>query len=199
LINRCIATATKLWQYQTGFVMASLSILLLCTAYFAVWQKGWGILDNFFKQIWLYFEMVPFWPFVLLGFVVMIGLIVDYINRRRRMDTVEYFDSAFQEELAGLYPIASRWPDELSVFMQPRLPILLDAFTTLRNFIPQDQLREYNIAWNEFNDFSRTTSPSVGSDSEISPEVVREQQLLQQQQFQKMVATLLSYTEQFKQ
>ncbi|WP_090286543.1 hypothetical protein [Nitrosomonas mobilis] len=156
-------------------------------------------MDNFFEQIWLYFEVVPFWPFVLLGFVVMIGLIVDYINRRRRIDAVEYFDSAFQEELAGLYPIASRWPDELSVFMQPRLPILLDAFTTLRNFIPQDQLREYNIAWNEFNDFSRTTSPSVGSDSEISPEVAREQQLLQQQQFQKMVATLLSYTEQFKQ
>lgn len=156
-------------------------------------------MENFFEQVWLYLEVVPFWPFVLLGFVVMTGLIVDYFNRRRRIDAVDYFNSVFQEELAGLYPTASRWPNELSVFMQPRLPILLDAFTTLRNFIPQDQLREYNIAWNEFNDFCRMPSTEVEPDSEISPEVMREQQLLQQQQFQKMVATLLSYTEQFKQ
>lgn len=155
-------------------------------------------MDNFFDQVWLYLEVVPFWPFMLLGFVVMIGLIVDYINRRRRVDAVEYFNSAFREELAGLYPTASRWPNELSAFMQPRLPMLLDAFTTLRNFIPQDQLREYNIAWNNFNDFSRTTPAGTESNSEISPELVREQQLLQQQQFQEMVATLLSYTEQFK-
>ncbi|MBK6619124.1 MAG: hypothetical protein WAT53_01085 [Nitrosomonas sp.] len=155
-------------------------------------------MDNFFDQVWLYLEVVPFWPFVLLGFVVMIGLIVDYVNRRRRVDAVEYFDSAFREELAGLYPTASRWPNELSTFMQPRLPMLLDAFTTLRNFIPQDQLREYNMAWNNFNDFSRTTSAGAESNSETSPELVREQQLLQQQQFQEMVATLLSYSEQFK-
>jgi len=155
-------------------------------------------LDNFFDQVWLYLEVVPFWPFVLLGFVVMIGLIVDYVNRRRRVDAVEYFDSAFREELAGLYPTASRWPNELSTFMQPRLPMLLDAFTTLRNFIPQDQLREYTMAWNNFNDFSRTTSAGAESNSETSPELVREQQLLQQQQFQEMVATLLSYSEQFK-
>ncbi len=155
-------------------------------------------MDKFFEQIGLYIEIAPFWPFVLLGFVVMIGLIVDYINRRRRIDAVEYFDSAYREELAGLYPAASRWPDELSAFMQSRLPILQDAFTTLRNFIPQDQLREYNIAWNEFNDFSRMPSPSLDSDLEVSPEMKREQQLLQQRQFQEMVTRLLSYTEQFK-
>ena len=155
-------------------------------------------MDNVCDQVWLYLEVVPFWPLGRLGFVVMIGLIVDYVNRRRRVDAVEYFDSAFREELAGLYPTASRWPNELSTFMQPRLPMLLDAFTTLRNFIPQDQLREYNMAWNNFNDFSRTTSAGAESNSETSPELVREQQLLQQQQFQEMVATLLSYSEQFK-
>ncbi|MDT8363703.1 MAG: hypothetical protein RQ714_03515 [Nitrosomonas sp.] len=155
-------------------------------------------MDNIFKQMWLYIEVVPFWPFILLGFVVVIGLIVDYINRRRRADAVDYFDTAFQEELAGLYPTATRWPDDLAVFMQARLPILLDAFTTLRNFMPQDQLREYNIAWNEFNDFSRTTRSRAESDSEISQEAANEQQLSQQRQFQQMVERLLSYTEQFK-
>lgn len=155
-------------------------------------------MDKFFEQVGLYFEVVPFWPFALLGFVVMIGLVVDYINRRRRADAVEYFDSAFQEELAVLYPTASRWPDDLAVFMQPRLPILQDAFTTLRNFIPQDQLHEYNVAWNEFNDFSRMPLPDAESGSEVSPEATREQQLLQQQRFQEIVTQLLSYTEQFK-
>lgn len=155
-------------------------------------------MDNFFEQISLYFKLVPFWPFALLGFVVVIGLIVDYINHRRRADAVEYFDSAFREELTGLYPIASRWPDDLSAFMQPRLPILLDAFTTLRTFIPQDQLREYNIAWNTFNDFSSMASPGGESTPQISPEVAKERQLLQQQQFHEMVTRLLSYTEQFK-
>lgn len=158
-------------------------------------------MEKVIEQVSLYIHEAPVWPFTLLGLVLVIGVGVDVINRRRRNGAVEYYDSVFHEELLGLYPIVTRWPDDLAAYMQPRLPILRDAFEVLRNFIPQNQLREYNAAWNRFYQFSR----SGGNEAEnlstgVIPDATVEQsgQLQQQQTFQKMVADLLAYIDQFK-
>lgn len=158
-------------------------------------------MDKFIEQISLYIKDAPVWPFTLLGFVLIAGVVADVINRRRRDGAVEYFDSAFQEELAGLYPIATRWPDDLAAYIQPRLPILRDAFEVLRNFIPQNQLREYNAAWNRFYQFSRTGGEEqVASSEDTTQESVADQPDLHQQQlvFHQIVSDLLAYTGQFK-
>ena len=95
----------------------------------------------------------------------------------------------------------TRWPDDLAAYMQPRLPILRDAFEVLRNFIPQNQLREYNAAWNKFYQFSRSGGSEQGSSSaEAAPDSAAEQTDQHQQQliFHKMVADLLAYIDQFR-
>jgi len=74
-------------------------------------------LDKFIEQVSLYIQEAPVWPFTLLGFILVVGVAVDIINRRRRTAAVEYFDLAFQEELTGLYPAATRWPDDLAAYM----------------------------------------------------------------------------------
>ncbi len=154
-------------------------------------------MDKFIEQVSLYIQEAPVWPFTLLGFILIVGVAVDIINRRRRDGAVEYFDSVFQEELTGLYPAATRWPDDMAAYMQPRLPILRDAFEVLRNFIPQNQLREYNAAWNRFYQFSRTGGEEVVSIENAARESVTNQPE-QQQVFQQMVSDLLAYTAQFK-
>lgn len=154
-------------------------------------------MDKFIEQVSLYIQEAPVWPFTLLGFILIVGVAVDIINRRRRDGAVEYFDSVFQEELTGLYPAATRWPDDMAAYMQPRLPILRDAFEVLRNFIPQNQLREYNAAWNRFYQFSRTGGEEVVSIGDAARESVTNQPE-QQQVFQQMVSDLLAYTAQFK-
>ncbi|SDY74236.1 hypothetical protein SAMN05421881_105820 [Nitrosomonas halophila] len=165
-------------------------------------------MENIIEQVTLYFQEVPDWPLTLLGFVIVVAVVVEIINRRRRGDAVEYYDSVFLEELIGLYPIATRWPDNFVAFMQPRLPIMRDAFDNLRGFIPQDQLRDYNIVWNKFYEFSRTGRLEEADIHQESPEgtmTEEAQQLLLQQQrqqqqliFQQLVSDLLSYTQQFK-
>lgn len=175
--------------------------LLLCC-------KDEKILENIIEQVTLYFREVPDWPLTLLGFVIVVAVVVEIINRRRRADAIEYYDSVFLEELTGLYPIATRWPDNFVAYMQPRLPIMRDAFDNLRSFIPQDQLRDYNIVWNKFYEFSRTGSLEEADNHQESPEGAMteeaQQQLLQQQRqqqqliLQQLVSNLLSYTKQFK-
>ncbi len=158
-------------------------------------------MEKVIEQVSLYIHEAPVWPFTLLGLVLVIGVGVDVINRRRRNGAVEYYDSVFHEELLGLYPIVTRWPDDLAAYMQPRLPILRDAFEVLRNFIPQNQLREYNAAWNRFYQFSRSGGNGAENLSTGAiPDATVEQsdQLQQQQTFQKMVADLLAYIDQFK-
>jgi len=148
-------------------------------------------------QILFYIRDLPYWPIVLLGLVLLVGVGVDLVNRRRRDGAVEYFESAFREELTGLYPIAIRWPEDLAAYIQPRLPVLRDAFETLRNFIPQDQLHEYNAAWNRFYQFSRTGGDGQVASSEDTAQesVVNRPDLQQQQQaFQQIVSDLLAYT-----
>lgn len=157
-------------------------------------------MDKFIEQVSLYIQEAPVWPFTLLGFILVVGVAVDIINRRRRTTAVEYFDSAFQEELTGLYPTATRWPDDLAAYMQPRLPILRDAFEVLRNFIPQNQLREYNAAWNRFYQFSRTggNEQSVSLEDAAQESAINQPDPKQQQDFQQMISDLLAFTAQFK-
>lgn len=158
-------------------------------------------MEKIIEQISLYIHDAPIWPFTLLGLVLAVGVGVDLVNRRRRRGAVEYYDSVFHEELLGLYPAVTRWPDDLAAYMQPRLPILRDAFEVLRNFIPQNQLREYNAAWNKFYQFSRSGGSEQGSSSaEAAPDSAAEQTDQHQQQliFHKMVADLLAYIDQFR-
>lgn len=155
-------------------------------------------MEKYTEQISLYFQAVPTWPFILLGVIIVVGIVVEFINRRRRADAVSYYDSVFHEELTGMYPVATRWPDDVAAYMQPRLPILRDAFEVLRNFIPQDQLREYNVAWNEFYQFCRAGGSEQRNLSEASSPESLTEQTRQQQIFQQMVSELLTYTEQFK-
>jgi len=161
-------------------------------------------LENYiqpWEQVSLYFEDVPIWPISLLLFVLLIGVGVDVINRRRRDGAVEYFEEAFQEELAGLYPAVTRWPDDLAAYVQPRLPVLRDAFEVLRVFLPQNQLREYNAAWNRFYEFVRTNGiEQAASSVAVSQEAAVSQPDLHQRQqdFHNLVADLLAFTKQFK-
>ena len=157
-------------------------------------------MDKFIEQVLLYIQEAPVWPFTLLGFILVVGVAVDIINRRRRTTAVEYFDSVFQEELTGLYPSATRWPGDLAAYMQPRLPILRDAFEVLRNFIPQNQLREYNAVWNRFYQFSRTggDEQSVSPGDTVQEIAVNQPGSQQQQAFQQMISDLLAFTTQFK-
>lgn len=153
-------------------------------------------------QIASYFQDLPYWAFAVLGFALLVAVGLDFINRRRREETVEYYDAVFHEELVGVYPVATRWPEDLATFMQPRLPILRDAFEGLRNFIPQDQLKEYNLAWGRFYKFSRAGgSENLGGNSasiDMEQETKQARQAEEQQIFRKMVDDLLAYTEQFK-
>lgn len=158
-------------------------------------------MEKFIEQVSLYIHDAPIWPFTLLGLVLVVGVGVDVINHRRRMGAMEYFDSVFHEELIGLYPAITRWPDDLVAYMQPRLPVLRDAFEVLRNFIPQNQLREYNATWNRFYQFSRLGgNEQAGLPAGTAQDFTAEQpdQHQQQQIFQQMVADLLAYTDQFK-
>lgn len=155
-------------------------------------------METYIEQILLYFKMVPDWPLTLLGFIILVALGVEYFNRRRRADTVEHYNIVFMEELDGLYPNATRWPDDFVAYMQPRLPIMRDAFEMLRTFLPQDQLRGYNIAWNSFYGFSRTGRLERGALDEDTSRDAEIEQAQQQQIFQQMVSELLAYTKQFK-
>jgi hypothetical protein len=76
-----------------------------------------------------------------------------------------------------------------------------DAFENLRGFLPQKQLREYNLAWNNFFDFCRTNGlshrdvnakPASDQSSEFN------QSIQDIETFHKLVSDLLAYTNQFK-
>ena len=156
-------------------------------------------MENSLDQIIKYFEVVPVWPFVLLAGVILFSIGVEFFNRRRRTDAVEYFDSTFQTELSGLYPKATRWPDDLADHLKESFPVMRDAFENLRGFLPQDQLREYNVAWNQFFDFCRTNGLSHRAANPSSEQPSTDNLSAQDiETFHKLVKNLLSYTNQFK-
>ena len=158
-------------------------------------------MENSLDQIIKYFEEVPLWPFVLLAGLLLFSLGIEFVNRRRRIDAVEYFDSTFLTELAGLYPQATRWPEDLAEHLQESFPVMRDAFENLRGFLPQKQLREYNAAGNNFFVFCRTNGQShrnvnVKSVSDQPSELNQSAQDIET--FHKLVSALLAYSKQFK-
>ena len=153
-------------------------------------------MDNYLDQIIKYFIMVPLWPFTLLGFIIVIAIGVEIINRRRRADTVDYYDTTFRAELAGLYPVPTHWPEDLSAHLRTRLPVMREAFESLKSFIPQNQLRDYNIAWNKFYDFCRMNGAIDEKQADTTTPSEAEHDA--KQAFHQLVTDLLAYTDQFK-
>lgn len=151
---------------------------------------------SFIDQLSLYFTNVVLWPFVLLGALIIFALGVELINRRRRADAVDYYDTTFKTELAGLYPTPTNWPEDLALHLRASFPLMRDAFENLRSFIPQKQLRDYNIAWNNFYDFCSLSGVTNEKQSEAtsSTESAQDPKLV----FHQLVSDLLAFTNQFK-
>ncbi|WP_304055124.1 hypothetical protein [Nitrosomonas communis] len=151
---------------------------------------------NFVDQISLYFEKVVLWPFALLGAIIIFAIGVEIINRRRRADAVDYYDTTFRSELTGLYPHPTHWPEDLASHLRTRLPIMREAFEVLKGFIPQKQLRDYNIAWNKFYDFCQMSGAIDEKQAGTAPSAQAEHD--PKQVFHQLVTDLLAYTDQFK-
>lgn len=148
------------------------------------------------EQISMYFTEVVTWPFILLGIGVIIALGVELVNRWRRADAVDYYDTTFRTELAGLYPNPTDWPEDLALHLQASFPHMRDAFETLRGFIPQDQLYDYNLAWNKFYDFCRLNGAINENQTEAT--LPTEPDYDPKQTFHQLVSDLLAFTKQFK-
>ena len=151
---------------------------------------------SLFDQLGLYFTEVVTWPFVLLGIVIVFALGVELINRRRRADAVDYYDTTFRAELAGLYPNPTDWPEDLALRLRTSFPLMRDAFENLRGFIPQNQLRGYNLAWSRFHDFCRMNGAIHENPAGATPPTEAEYD--PKKVFYQLVSDLLAYTEQFK-
>jgi len=110
-------------------------------------------LEEYLEQISKYFENVPLWPFYLLGFIGFVALAIEVVNRKRREDAIDCFREMFELGLPGLYPEHTRWPENVNGYLCSRLPMMQQNFEVLRVFVPQKQLREYNVAWTKYRDF----------------------------------------------
>ncbi|MCB1935958.1 MAG: hypothetical protein KDF59_08455 [Nitrosomonas sp.] len=127
-------------------------------------------MEEYIEQISKYFENVPLWPFFLLGFVCFVALAVEIVNRKRHEEAINCFREMFEIGLPGLYPEHTRWPENVNAYLCSRLPEMQQNFEVLRVFIPQKQLREYNIAWNKFRDFCINITDEKCATNEQSPE-----------------------------
>lgn len=113
-------------------------------------------MNESFEQIAVYFETVPLWPFLIFGFLGVVALMIDIVNRKRRTYAIENFRATIEEELADMYPVHKRWPKNINHYLTARLPEMHQNFEVLRVFIPQKNLPEYNADWNNFRDFCRS-------------------------------------------
>ena len=119
-------------------------------------------------QIAGYFETVPLWPFVLFGFLGLVALFVEILNRKRRANAIDNFRYTIETELADLYPRHKGWPKNINTYLCSRLPEMQHNFEVLRVFIPQDRLLSYNTDWNNFCDFCRTITDEKCAGAEQS-------------------------------
>jgi len=118
-------------------------------------------LEEYIDQIAKYFEVVPLWPFFLLGVVGLVAFAVEVVNRKRREIAIENFRQTIETELVSMYPKHIRWPENINQYLCSRLPEMQYNFEVLRLFIPQNQLREYNEAWNKYCDFCRSITDEM--------------------------------------
>ncbi len=156
-------------------------------------------MEDYIDQISKYFINVPLWPFFLLGFVGLVSLVIEMVNRKRREVAMENFRAMFEEDLPGLYPTVTRWPENISSYLCSRLPEMQHHFEVLRVFIPQKQLRDYNMAWNKYCDFCRSmgserhaTDAQSSADSSAATPGARNDDALKQE-FHQLITDLLEF------
>ncbi|MCP5246300.1 MAG: hypothetical protein H6937_10315 [Burkholderiales bacterium] len=153
-------------------------------------------MEEYLGQISKYLENVPLWPFLLFGFIGIVALAVDVVNRKRREEAIECFRQTIETELASMYPKHIRWPENINRYLCSRLPEMHHNFEVLKIFIPQDQLRDYNIAWNKYNDFCRniTDEKCAASDASGTGNPSKANETDPREEFHKLVSDLLAYT-----
>ncbi|MCB0280875.1 MAG: hypothetical protein KDD94_15325, partial [Calditrichaeota bacterium] len=88
------------------------------------------------------------------------------------------------------------WPENINRYLCSRLPEMHHNFEVLKIFIPQDQLRDYNIAWNKYNDFCRniTDEKCAASDASGTGNPSKANETDPREEFHKLVSDLLAYT-----
>ncbi len=156
-------------------------------------------MEEYIEQISKYFINVPLWPFFLLGFVGLVSLAIEAVNRKRREAAISNFRAMFEEDLPGLYPNITRWPENINAYLCSRLPEMQHNFEVLRVFIPQKQLKEYNMAWNSYCDFcrgisneKRTADAQSSTDTPGSQPPVRNDDALKHE-FHRLINNLLEF------
>lgn len=125
-------------------------------------------MDENINQITGYFETVPLWPFILFGFLALVAVFVEILNRKRRANAIDNFRYTIETELACLYPRHKGWPKNINTYLCSRLPEMQHNFEVLRVFIPQDNLLSYNTDWNNFCDFCRNITDEKCATAEQS-------------------------------
>ena len=110
-------------------------------------------MNEILDQISFYFETVPLWPFYLFGILCVAALGIEVVNRKRKQDALFNYRHTIDTELSGMYPKPINWPKNVNNYLCARLPEMQDNFETLRVFLPQDLLAEYNKDWNDYRDF----------------------------------------------
>ena len=110
-------------------------------------------MNEYLDQISFYFETVPLWPFYLFGLIGLAALAIELINRKRKEDALYNYRYTIETELSGMYPKPINWPKNVDKHLCALLPEMQDNFETLRVFLPQDLLKDYNNDWNKYRDF----------------------------------------------
>ena len=110
-------------------------------------------MNEYTDQISTYFETVPLWPFFILALFGLVSLSVEVVNRKRKADSIFNYRDTIEVEFSGMYPKLINWPKNINKYLCARLPEMHDNFETLRVFLPQDLLKEYNKDWNTYRDF----------------------------------------------
>lgn len=146
-------------------------------------------MNEYTDQISVYFETVPLWPFYLFGILGVGALAIDLVNRKRKEDALFNYRNTIETELSGMYPKPINWPKNVNQYLCARLPEMHDNFETLRGFLPQDLLGEYNMDWNKYRDFciaitdEKCLAYDESTDSEPDPKEV----------FHTLITNLLKY------
>ncbi|PTN11269.1 hypothetical protein [Nitrosomonas aestuarii] len=158
-------------------------------------------MEAYTEQISKYFETVPLWPFFLLGFVVLVAIAIEAVNRKRRQEAIEGFRQTIETELASMYPKHIRWPENINQYLCSRLPEMQYNFEVLRGFIPQDRLLSYNTAWKNYCDFCRNiTDEKCAASEQPANERSDAAQLSSnnasdpKSEFHKLISDLLAFT-----
>lgn len=146
-------------------------------------------MNEYTDQISVYFETVPLWPFLIFGMIGLVALGIEVVNRKRKADAIFNYRDTIETGLAGMYPKPINWPNNVDKRLRALLPEMQNNFETLRVFLPQKYLSEYNTDWNKYRDFCLTITDEkcnpTGEASDNEPD--------QKTIFHTLVTNLLQY------